>query len=70
MNKREAALKGYMDQLQALMESSPRAHLDENSNVHYLMDRANLYSANMSDEDRDYYQSVQTAIEDELEWNV
>ena len=70
MNKQQAAIKGYMDQLQALMETSPRAHLEESSNVHYLLENAGLYFAKMSDEDRDYYQAVRTAIEDETEWNV
>ena len=70
MNKIQAALKGYMDQIQELMESDPRAHLEENSNIHYLMSKATVYFAHMNDEDRDYYQMVQTAIEDEMEWNV
>jgi hypothetical protein len=52
------------------MESHPRAHLEENSNIHYLMSKASVYFAHMDDENRDYYQFVQTAIEDELEWNV
>jgi len=70
MNKIQTALKGYMDQIQELMESHPRAHLEENSNIHYLMSKASVYFAHMDDENRDYYQFVQTAIEDELEWNV
>ena len=70
MNKIQAALKGYMDQIQELMESDPRAHLEENSNIHYLMSKASVYFPHMNDEDRDYYQFVQTAIEDEVEWNV
>jgi len=70
MNKQQAAVKGYMDQLQELMESNPRAHLEENSNVHYLLSCAGLYFAQMDDENRDYYQAVQAAIEDELELNV
>ena len=70
MNKQQAAIKGYMDQLQTLMETGPRAHLEENSNVHYLLSCAGVYFAQMSDEDRDYYQAVRTAIEDETEWNV
>ena len=70
MNKQQAALKGYMDQLQTLMESGPRAHLEENTNVHYLLANAGLYFAQMNDEDKDYYQAVKTAIEDESEWNL
>jgi hypothetical protein len=34
------------------------------------MSKASVYYAHMDDENRDYYQFVQTAIEDELEWNV
>ena len=70
MNKIQTALKGYMDQIQELMESHPRAHLEENSNIHYLMSKASVYFPHMNDEDRDYYQFVQMAIEEEKEWNL
>ena len=59
-----------MDEIQALMESHPRAHLEPDSNIHNLMDRAGIYFAHMDDENRDYYQFVQMAIEEEAEWNV
>lgn len=70
MSKIQEKLNGIMDEIQALMESHPRAHLEEGSNIHKLMASAGLYFSHMDDENRDYYQFVSTAIEDELEWNV
>ena len=59
-----------MDEIQALMESHPRAHLEPDTKIHELMSQAGLYFAHMDDENRDYYQFVQMAIEEEKEWNV
>lgn len=70
MSKIQEKITDIMDEIQALMETHPRAHLEEGSNIHKLMASAGLYFAHMDDENRDYYQFVQTAIEDELEWNV
>ena len=70
MSKIQDKLKGIMDEIQALMESHPRAHLEPDSKIHELMDRAGLYFAHMDDENRDYYQYIQIAIEEEKEWNV
>jgi len=70
VSKIQDKLKGIMDEIQALMESHPRAHLEPDSKIHELMDRAGLYFAHMDDENRDYYQYIQIAIEEEKEWNV
>ena len=70
MSKIQGKLNGIMDEIQALMESHPRAHLEEGTKIHKLMAAAGLYFAHMDDENRDYYQFVQTAIEDKLEWNL
>ena len=70
MSKIQDKLKGIMDEIQALMESHPRAHLEPDSKIHELMDKAGLYFAHMDDENRDYYQYIQIAIEEEKEWNV
>jgi hypothetical protein len=70
MSKIQEKLTAAMDEVQALMESHPRAHLKPDTNIHELMDRAGMYFAHMNDEDRDYYQFVQMAIEEEKEWNV
>lgn len=59
-----------MDEIQALMESHPRAHLEPNSKIHELMDNVSIYFAHMDDENVDYYQGVQMAIEEEREWNL
>jgi len=63
-------LNVIMDDIQALMESHPRAHLEPDTKIYELMYSASIYFAHMDDENRDYYQFVQQAIEDEVEWNV
>ena len=63
-------LNGIMDQIQAIMESDPRAHIPPSDELLELLRRANIYFAHMDDENRDYYQYVRQAIEDEWEWNV
>lgn len=70
MSKIQTKLDGILDEIQALMESHPRAHLEEGSNIHKLMASAGLYFQHMDDTDVDYYQSVSMAIEEEKEWNV
>ena len=70
MSKIQDKLNGIMDEIQALMESHPRAHLEPGTKIHELIDRAGLYFAHMDDENRDYYQFVQMAIEEEKEWNI
>ncbi|MDB2610675.1 hypothetical protein N9Y84_03145 [Amylibacter sp.] len=70
MSKIQDKLNGIMDDIQALMESHPRAHLEPDSKIHNLMSDASIYFAHMDDENRDYYQFVQMAIEEEKEWNV
>jgi len=70
MSKIQEKLNDVMNEIQALMESHPRAHLEEDSNIHALMASAGLYFAHMDDENRDYYQFVSMAIEEKMEWNV
>ena len=70
MSNIQEKLTDIMDEIQALMESHPRAHLEEGSNIHKLMASAGLYFQHMDDENRDYYQFVSLAIEEEHEWNV
>jgi hypothetical protein len=52
------------------MESHPRAHLEEGTKIHELLNKVSIYFQHMDDENRDYYQFVQLAIEEEKEWNV
>jgi len=70
MSEIQEKLNGVMDEIQALMESHPRAHLEEGTNIHKLMASASLYFEHMNDENRDYYQFVSMAIEEEREWNI
>lgn len=70
LSKIQEKLNGIMDEIQALMESHPRAHLEPDTKIHELMDRAGIYFAHMDDENRDYYQYVQMAIEDKWEWKL
>tara|TARA_R110002153_G_scaffold231636_1_gene384833 strand:- start:84 stop:293 length:210 start_codon:yes stop_codon:yes gene_type:complete len=68
MSKIQAKINGIMDEIQAIMESDPRAHLDQATDVQKLMASVGLYYTHMDDENKDYYQSVLMAIEDEEEW--
>lgn len=70
MSKIQEKLNGIMDEIQALVESHPRAHLEENTNIHKLMASAGLYFQHMDDENRDYYQAIQHALEEEMEWTL
>ena len=70
MSKIHDKLNGIMDQIQAIMESDPRAHIPPSDELLELLRRANIYFAHMNDENRDYFQYVNHAIEDETEWNV
>ena len=49
MSKIQDKLNGIMDNIQALMESHPRAHLEPDSNIHNLMSDASIYFAHMDD---------------------
>ena len=68
MSKIQTKIKGTMDKIQAIMESN--THLETGSEIHKLMSSAGLYFAHMNDEDTDYYQAVQYALEEEKEWKV
>jgi hypothetical protein len=70
MSKIQTRLNSIMDEIQELMESHPRAHLEEGTDIHKLMALAGLYFQHMDDENRDYYQFVSMAIEEEREWHI
>lgn len=70
MSKIQEKLNGIMNEIQALMESHPRAHLEPDTKIHELMYNAGIYFAHMDDENRDYYQFVQLAIKEEMEWKL
>tara|TARA_B110000305_G_scaffold236979_1_gene299392 strand:+ start:1091 stop:1303 length:213 start_codon:yes stop_codon:yes gene_type:complete len=70
MSKIQEKIKIIMNDIQSLMESHPRAHLEEDTKIHTMMDKASIYFSHMSDEDRDYYQSIQYALEEEMEWKL
>ncbi len=57
-----------MDQIQAWMESN--YHLDHPDEVTELIDKVTFAWEVLSEEDRDYIQGVQYAIEEKMEWNV
>ena len=58
MSKIQDKLNGIMDQIQAIMESDPRAHIPPSDELIELLRRANIYFAHMDDENRDYFQYV------------
>lgn len=68
MNRIYAKVEPMMDELQAMMES--QVHLKEPDKVINLIDKVSLYWAHLNDEDSDYIQGCQYAIEEKLNWNV
>jgi len=57
-----------MDQLQAWMEANH--HLKNPQEVHELTLNVSKFWSVLSEEDRDYIQAAQHAIEDKLEWKI
>ena len=57
-----------MDALQRLMESN--VHLDEPEQVIILLDRIKFAWASLSEEDREYIECVEYAIENQADWKV
>jgi hypothetical protein len=57
-----------MDQLQATMES--QGHITSPSTVAAQLESLSLRWTFLSEEDRDYVQGCQVALEEGLEWNV
>jgi len=57
-----------MDQLQAWMEAN--YHLKNPQEVHELTLNVSKFWSVLSEEDRDYIQAAQHAIEDKLEWKI
>ena len=57
-----------LDKLQAIMESNQ--HLENPAEAYNLTLRVSCFWSILSEEDREYIQCAQHAIEDKLEWNV
>ena len=57
-----------MDQLQATMES--QGHITSPSTVAAQLESLSLRWTFLSEEDRDYVQGCQTALEEGITWNV
>ncbi len=57
-----------MDQLQACMES--QQHIHNPSTVASQLESLSVRWTFLSEEDRDYVQGCQTALEEGIEWNV
>jgi hypothetical protein len=57
-----------LDKLQAIMESNQ--HLENPAEAYNLTLRVSCFWSILSEEDREYVQCAQHAIEDKLEWNV
>lgn len=67
MNLREK-LDKRMDELQFLMESN--RHLSSPEEVTALVDKLTYAWEVLTEEDRDYIQGCQYAIEENMEWNI
>jgi len=61
-------LNERMDKLQSLMESNH--HLQNPEEVIELLDTITFAWTILSEEDRDYIQGCQHAIEEKLEWKI
>ena len=61
-------IKQRMDQLQKWMESN--YHIDNPDEVYELTTSVSKFWSVLSEEDRDYIQAAQHAIEDKLEWKI
>lgn len=63
-----AKLMQRMDALQRLMESN--VHLDEPEQVIDLLDKIKFAWSTLSEEDRDYIECVEYAIENQSSWDL
>ena len=63
-----AKLMQRMDALQRLMESN--VHLDEPEQVIDLLDKIKFAWSTLSEEDRDYIECVEYAIETQSSWDI
>ena len=61
-------IKERMDKLQKWIESN--YHLDNPDEVYELTTSVSKFWSVLSEEDRDYIQAAQHAIEDKLEWKI
>jgi hypothetical protein len=57
-----------MDEIQRIMEANE--HLADPDKVTDLLDKVTFAWEVLSEEDRDYIQGVQYALEEKMEWNV
>ena len=58
-----------MDEIQSMIEAN--AHLNGDlEKLEELLSKTSIYWAHMDDENRDYFQYVNHAIEEEAEWNI
>jgi len=63
MSRTQQKLTEIMDSIQAWVESTERER--DCVQIEEWMRRAGIYTAHMTDEDRDYYQYVQWLLEEE-----
>lgn len=68
MSKIQDKISNYMDQIQVIMEAN--THLEKDSDIHKLMESVSIYFPHMDDENADYYQAVQHALEEKKKWNL
>tara|TARA_B100001094_G_scaffold328946_1_gene390558 strand:+ start:3625 stop:3828 length:204 start_codon:yes stop_codon:yes gene_type:complete len=61
-------IKERMDQLQKLMESN--YHINNPKEAYELTTSVSKFWSVLSEEDRDYIQAAQHAIEDKIKWKI
>lgn len=71
MSKIQEKIKFHMDAIQVIMESPGQNHLKERkTDLLNQMAKVSLFIAHMNDEDKDYYQAVEWALEEKADWDV
>tara|TARA_B100000780_G_scaffold131632_1_gene92294 strand:- start:413 stop:628 length:216 start_codon:yes stop_codon:yes gene_type:complete len=64
--KIDTTIKILMDELQEMLEKNE--HLEFPDKVEDLVEKCSLYYRFMNEEDKDYLQSAQLALETEMKW--
>ena len=67
-SKIQAKIKTILDELQGLMEDN--IHLTDPDRIEILLEKASIYWAHMSDEDKDYCHGSRYALDEKKEWVV
>ena len=69
MSKLHQKVDDLMDQIQIMIETN--AHIDGDlEELEKLLSKVSIYCSHLGDENIDYIQAVQNAIEEKSEWQI